>query len=145
MHARAKPILLSSHVWASQELCTCHEQQQHTNTLRCSAMPGTQLPTKNWGKADNAALARLVHHGDVDIKHLSSDYIDAVGEEYFCYCSKKNFSHNFCDFAAAFHLEAKYSRARRRGGKSMRFSLLYYSGLLKTPPSPLVDKKWRQR
>jgi hypothetical protein len=96
---------------------------------------------KNWGKADIAALARLVHNRDVDIKNLSSNYIAAVGKEYFCHQSKKNFCRNFCNFAATFNLEAKYSRARRREGKSMGFPLLYYSGLLSTPTPPLVDNR----
>jgi hypothetical protein len=107
------------------------------------AIPDTQLPTKNWGKGNKAALARLVHNKDVDIKDLLSNYIGAFGKEYFCHCSKKNFRRNFCNFAAAFNLKAKYCGARRREGKSMCFPLLYYSGLLNTPPPPLVNIRWR--
>jgi hypothetical protein len=61
---------------------SCQEQQQHTNILRCSAMPYTQLPTKNWGKAKKATLAKLVHNRDMDIKDLSSNNIDTVGKDY---------------------------------------------------------------
>jgi hypothetical protein len=47
-------------------------------------MPDTQLLTKNWGEANKAALARLVHKGDVGIKDLLSNYINA--------CQKRAFS-----------------------------------------------------
>jgi hypothetical protein len=46
-------------------------------------MPDTQILTKNWGKNDKAALARLVHDGDMDINDLSYKNIDADGKEYF--------------------------------------------------------------
>ncbi len=87
----------------------------------CSAMPDTQLSTKKWGKVNRAALAKLVHDGDVDINDLSTAHIDAVGKEHFRHRDKKNFCHNFRDFAATFDLEAKYSGARKRAGKTMRF------------------------
>jgi hypothetical protein len=74
-------------------------------------MPDMEIPTKNWGKADRAALARLVHDRHVDINNLSYKNIDAVGEEYFIHRDKKNFRRNFRDFAATFDLEAEYSGA----------------------------------
>jgi hypothetical protein len=108
-------------------------------------MPDTQLSTKKWGKVDRAALAKLVHNGDVDINNLSTNYIDAVGKEHFCHCNKKNFSRNFRDFAATFNLEAKYVGARRRGGKTMCFSLIYTSGHLKSHPPTLIDNSCKQQ
>jgi hypothetical protein len=136
--------MLSRHACASQELCSCQEQQQHIISLHCSA-PDTQIPTKNWGKVDRAALARLVHNGDMDINDLSYKSINAVGSEHFCHRDKKNFRCNFHDFAAAFDFEAKYSGARRRGGKTMHFSLLCISGHLKSPPPTLVNNRRRQQ
>ncbi len=142
---QAKPML-SRHAWVSQELCSCQEQQQHTISLRCLAMPDDmQLPTKKWGKVNKAALTRLVHNGDMDINDLSNNNIDNVGKEYFCHRKKKNFCRNFRDFAATFELEAEYSGARRRGGKTMGFSLFYISGHLKTPPPTLGDNICRQQ
>jgi hypothetical protein len=108
-------------------------------------MPDMQIPTKNWGKVDKAAPARLVHNGDVDINDLSYKNIDAVGSEHFCHRDKTNFCRNFRDFAATFNLKAEYSGARRRGGKTMHFSLLYISGHLKSPPPTLVNNRRRQR
>ena len=84
-------------------------------------MPNMQIPTKKWGNVDRAALAKLVHNGDMDINDLSTAHIDAVQKEYFCHPDKKNFHRNYRDFAATFDLEAEYSRARRRAGKTMRF------------------------
>jgi hypothetical protein len=107
-------------------------------------MPNMQLPTKNWGKAGKAALARLVHDGDMGINNLAYENMDIVGKEYFCHRDKKNFSHIFRDFAATFNLEAEYSGARRRRGKMIRFSLLFYSGLLKTHPPTLINNRQRQ-
>jgi hypothetical protein len=108
-------------------------------------MPNTEIPTKIWGKVNRAALTRLVHDRDVDINNLSYKNIDAVGEEYFCHCDKKNFRCNFRDFAATFDLEAEYSRARRKRGKTMRFLLSYISGHLKTPPPTLLNNRHRQQ
>jgi hypothetical protein len=76
-------------------------------------MPDMQLPSKNWVKANKAALARQVHGRNMDIKDLLSNYIDAIGKEHFCHCGKKNFCRIFRDFAAAFDLEAKCCGARR--------------------------------
>jgi hypothetical protein len=115
---------------ARQELCsflpgtTINISSQSPS---CSAMPDMQLSTKMWGKVDGAALAKLVHSRDVDINNLSTAHIDAVRKEHFCHYNKKNFRRNFRDFAATFDLEAKYSRARKRAGKTMHFRLLYIS------------------
>jgi hypothetical protein len=92
-----------------------NNQQQHTISFCCLAMPNTQLTTKKRGKANRAALARLVHDGDMDINDLSYNNVNAFGREHFCHCKKKNFCRIFHDFAATFDLEAKYSRAKRRG------------------------------
>ncbi len=135
--------MLSKHASASQELCSCQEQQQHIISLRCLAMSNTQILTKNWGKVNRAALARLVHNGDMDINDLSYKNINAVGSEHVCHHDKKNFCHNFRDFSATFNLQAEYSGAKRRGGKMMCFSLLYISGHLKSPPPTLVNNRRR--
>ena len=136
--------MLSKHASASQELCSCQEQQQHIISLRCLAMSNTQILTKNWGKVNRAALARLVHDRDVDINNLSYKNIDTVRSEHFCHRNKKNFCRNFHDFAATFDLESKYSGARRRGGKTMHFSLLYISGHLKSAPPILIPNRCMQ-
>jgi hypothetical protein len=103
-------------------------------------MPDMQRSTKKWGKVDRANLARLVHDGDVDINDLTYGHINAFGIENFCHHDKNNFCCNFRDFVATFNLKAEYRGARRRGGKTMRFSLFYISGHLKTPPPTLADK-----
>ena len=73
------------------------------------------MPTKKWGKADKAALSRLIDDGDVDIYDTSTANIDRVGAAHFPHREKKNFRRNFRDFAASFAVESEYSGARRRG------------------------------
>ena len=118
-HCMQAKQMLTRHEHASQELFSCQQQQQHIISLRCLAMPDMEIPSKNWGKVDRAALARLVHNRDVDINNLSHKNINAVWKEYFCHCDKKIFFHNYRDFAATFDLEAEFSGARRRWGKMM--------------------------
>jgi hypothetical protein len=107
-------------------------------------MPNMQLSNKKWGKVNRAALAKLVHDGDMDINNLSTNNIDAVRKEHFCHREKKNFHRNFHDFAATYDLEVEYSGARRREDKTMCFPLIYTSGHLKNPLSTLVDNTHRQ-
>ena len=78
------------------------------------------MPTKNWGKADKAALSRLIEDGDVDIVDTSTANIDRVGAAHFPHQEKKNLRRNFRDFAASLTIEREYSGASRRGqeGKS---------------------------
>ena len=79
------------------------------------------MPTKKWGKADKAALSRLINDGDVDIYDTSTANIDRVGAAHFPH-RKKKFCCNFRDFAAYFALELEYSGARRREiGESSHF------------------------
>jgi hypothetical protein len=73
------------------------------------------MPTKKWGKADKAALSRLIDDGDVDIFDTSTANIDRVGAAHFPHREKRNFRRNFRDFAASFAVESAYSDARRRG------------------------------
>ena len=63
------------------------------------------MPTKKWGKADKAALSRLIDDGDVDIYDTSTANIDRVGAAHFPHREKKNFRRNFRDFAASFTVE----------------------------------------
>ena len=71
------------------------------------------MPTKKWGKADKAALSRLIDDGDVDIYDMSTANIDRVGVAHFLH-RKKKLHRNFCDFAASFAVEKEYSSTRRR-------------------------------
>ncbi len=71
------------------------------------------MPTKKWGKANKAALYRLIDDGDVDIYDTSTANIDRIGVAHFPH-RKKNFRRNFRDFAASFAIEEEYSGARRR-------------------------------
>jgi hypothetical protein len=41
------------------------------------------MPTKKWGKANKAALSRLIEDGDVDIYDMSTANIDRVGAAHF--------------------------------------------------------------
>ncbi len=71
------------------------------------------MPTKKWGKANKAALSRLINDGDVDIYDTSTANIDRVGTAHFLHWEKKNFRRNFRDFAASFAIESEYSSTRR--------------------------------
>ena len=42
-----------------------------------------ELPPKNWGKVDKAALRDLIDDGTVDVNDLSAQTIDAIRDEYF--------------------------------------------------------------
>jgi hypothetical protein len=64
--------------------------------------------TKKWGKADKAALSRLIEDGDVDIYNTSTANIDRFS------APEKNFRRNFRDFAASFSIEKEYSGTRKR-------------------------------
>jgi hypothetical protein len=113
-----------------------NNQQQHTISFFCLAMPNMQLTTKKWGNADRAALARLVHDRDMNINDLSYDNINAVGREHFCHCKKKIFCRIFNDFAATFDLKAEYSRAKKRGKvrRCIFHCFIYAPGI--APPYP---------
>ena len=79
------------------------------------------MPTKKWGKADKAALSRLIDDRDVDIFDTSTANIDSVGAAHFPHREKRNFRRNFRDFVAVNALELEYSGARRRQrGESSR-------------------------
>ncbi len=54
-------------------------------------MPNMQLTPKKWGKADRAALARLVHDRDMDINDLSYDNINAFERENFATARRRIF------------------------------------------------------
>jgi hypothetical protein len=47
------------------------------------------MPTKKWGKADKAALSRLIEDGDVYIYDTSTANIDRVGAAHFLHREKK--------------------------------------------------------
>jgi hypothetical protein len=47
------------------------------------------MPTKKWGKADKAALSRLIDDGDVDIYDTSTANIDRVGAAHFPHREKE--------------------------------------------------------
>ena len=104
------------------------------------------MPTKKWGKADKAALSRLIDDGDVDIFDTSTANIDRVGAAHFLHREKKNFRRNFHDFAASFSVETEYSGARRReeGELSHLFDCCFrFTNIFSTlppPPLPINDR-----
>ncbi len=101
------------------------------------------MQTKKWGKADKAALSRLIEDRDLDIYDTSTANIDGVGAAHFPH-RKKNFRRNFHDFAASFSVEKEYSGARRKEeGESSRLIVAYE--LLTffqpcQPPLPINDR-----
>ena len=74
----------------------------------------TTKKTKQWGKANKAALANLICD-DVNIsKTDDTDYIDKVREEYFSHRERRNFHRNFLDFSAAWVMEESHNRERKK-------------------------------
>ncbi len=69
------------------------------------------MPTNKWGKANKAALSRLIEDGDVDIYNTSTANIDRLGAAHFPH-REKNFHHNFRDFAASFAVEKEEKKVR---------------------------------
>jgi hypothetical protein len=47
------------------------------------------MQTKKWGKADKAALSRLIEDGGIDINNTSTANIDRVGAAHFLHWKKK--------------------------------------------------------
>ena len=71
--------------------------------------------TKQWGKADKAALAKLIH---VNISRTDNiNYIDKVWEDYFSHCERRNFHQNFQDFSAAWVTEVSRNGEKRKESK----------------------------
>ena len=71
--------------------------------------------TKQWGKADKAALANLIRDGEVDISKTEDiDYIDKVREEFFTHRERRNFHRNFRDFSAAWATEESRNGERKK-------------------------------
>ncbi len=58
-------------------------------------MPPLTKQKKNWGKANKAALAKLVYNRDIDITNLSSHNVDKINREHFSHCDKRFFCRNF--------------------------------------------------
>ena len=56
------------------------------------------MPTKKWGKADKAALSRLIKDRDVDIYDTSTANIDRVGAAHFPHRKKKTSVTTFTTF-----------------------------------------------
>jgi hypothetical protein len=75
-------------------------------------MPTLAKTMKQWGKVDKSCLHQLIVDGDVDIKDLSFENIDAVHARYFPHPQQRNFRCNFKDFASAFDIEQALSGAR---------------------------------
>jgi hypothetical protein len=76
------------------------------------------MPTKKWGKADKAALSRLIEDGDVDIYDTSTANIDRVGAAHFPHW-KKNFRRNF---ATLLLLSPSRRNTAARGGEEKKVS-----------------------
>ena len=76
--------------------------------------PLGEVKIKKWGKIDRRALTNLIKEGEVNITNLTAPYINTVHSNFFSPHDKRNFCSNFRDFAAAWDLEAEYSRARRQ-------------------------------
>jgi hypothetical protein len=70
------------------------------------------VSTRNWGKVDRAALRKLVLDGNVDIKDLSYENIDAIQEQCFPHRTVRNFWRNFKDYSGAFNLERELINTR---------------------------------
>jgi hypothetical protein len=73
--------------------------------------------TKQWGKVDKSSLHQLIVDGDVDIKNLSFENINAVHTRYFPHWQQRNFRRYFKDFASAFDLERALAGARRQAAE----------------------------
>jgi hypothetical protein len=71
------------------------------------------MPTKKWGKANKAALSRLIKDGDVDIYGTSTTNINRLGVAHSLH-QEKNFRRNFCNFAASFAIEKEEEKVSRR-------------------------------
>ena len=68
----------------------------------------------SWGKAGRAALAKLIRDGDVDIDNISIHYIDSVQAKYFGHLKRRNFHHNYREFAAAWDTEVALTKRGRK-------------------------------
>ena len=75
------------------------------------------MPTKKWGKADKAALSRLIEDGDVDIYDTSTANIDRVGAAHFPHREKKlpsQLSRLCCFFRRREGIQRREEERRRR-------------------------------
>jgi hypothetical protein len=80
-------------------------------------MPTLGRTTKQWGKVDKSSLHQLIVNGDVDIKDLYIENIDAVHARYFPQWQQYNLRRNFKDFASVFDHEQALPGARRQAAE----------------------------
>jgi hypothetical protein len=112
-------------------------------------MPPKEInKSRNWGQADKDHLAELINTQQIDITDISYQNIEQVRDLHFRHRSKHNFRRNFRDYSAAWDLEIEYSGARRRkGGKMLRFSLIFLPLFASTYafPSPLPRRQFQTK